>query len=482
MGRGTLIESPPPRVRSTSAAELVAAFALGSIGPQVAALAGPPQCGIDIHTLYYRTVGAMGEATTASGALMVPTGAAAVCQGARPIMLYAHGTTTNRAFDIANFDDPDNAEGPLIAAIFASQGYIVVAPNYAGYDRSTLGYHPYLHADQQSKDMIDALTAARTALPMTIAPTVRDSGKLFITGYSQGGYVAMATHRAMQSAGMAVTASAPMSGPYALAAFGDIVFNGSVDLGAPIFFVMVLSGYQRAYGNLYTNTADVFSAGYASGIDTLLPSTSSRGTLYAEGRLPRRELFSDTPPDPVYAAITPATLPAEMAPVYALGFGPAALLTNSYRLGYLQDMQANPDGGLPTTTTGVPAATPAHPLRQAFKANDLRNWSPVSPVLLCAGTEDPTVFYSNTQLMQGYWALAAATAPVSVLDLDAAAADGERFAAIKDGFTAAKNLLAATAVVAGASDGGAMAVAEAYHSSLVPPFCLAAARSFFGDF
>ena len=36
----------------------------------------------------------------------------------------------------------------------------------------------------------------------------------------------MATHRAMQAAGMTVTASAPMSGPYALSAFVDAVFRG----------------------------------------------------------------------------------------------------------------------------------------------------------------------------------------------------------------------------------------------------------------
>jgi hypothetical protein len=54
--------------------------------------------------------------------------------------------------------------------MFAAEGYIVVAPNYVGYDTSTLGYHPYLNADQQSKDMIDALTAARSALPTADAP------------------------------------------------------------------------------------------------------------------------------------------------------------------------------------------------------------------------------------------------------------------------------------------------------------------------
>ena len=58
-----------------------------------------------------------------------------------------------------------NDEGLLLAAVFAASGYIVVAPNYVGYDISTLGYHPYLDAVQQSDDMIDALKAARSALP-----------------------------------------------------------------------------------------------------------------------------------------------------------------------------------------------------------------------------------------------------------------------------------------------------------------------------
>src|SRR6185503_21097444 len=126
----------------------------------------------------------------------------------------------------------DNSEGLSIAAVFAATGYIVVAPNYAGYDSSSLGYHPYLNADQQSKDVIDALAAARSALPVSSAPTVMDSGKLLITGYSQGGFVAMAMHKAMQAAGMTVTASAPMSGPYALEAFGDAIFRGNVSESA----------------------------------------------------------------------------------------------------------------------------------------------------------------------------------------------------------------------------------------------------------
>src|SRR5258708_33143614 len=96
--------------------------------------------------------------------------------------------------------------------------------------------------------MIDALRAASTALQLSSLTTVKDNGQLFITGYSQGGYVAMATHRAMQVAGMKVTASAPMSGPYALAAFVDAVFYGQVNGGAPASSGVTLGAYQALYG------------------------------------------------------------------------------------------------------------------------------------------------------------------------------------------------------------------------------------------
>ena len=49
---------------------------------------------------------------------------------------------------------------------------------------------------------------------------------------------------------------------------------------------------------------------------------------------------------------------------------------------------------------------------------------------------------------------------------------------LKDGFQLAKAAVAADAIAHGATDGGAFAVAQAYHVSLVAPFCVAAARSF----
>lgn len=446
---------------------------------QLLSLSGTPVCDVLMYHIEYETVGGANEPTTASAALLVPSGFGAQCTGARPIVLYAHGTTTDRAFNMASLQ---NTETLFLAAMFAAQGYIVVAPNYAGYDSSTLTYHPYLIADQQSKDMIDALSAARTALPFASATLTKDSGQLFITGYSQGGYVAMATHRAMEAAGMKVTASVPMSGPYALAAFVDAVFYGEVNGGAPVSATFLLTAYQAAYGNIYAHPEDVFDPKYAAGIESVLPSTLPRSALYSQGKLPQYALFSPVPPAPQFADITPPTTPTNLAAVFSLGFGDDPLIQNSFRLSYLLDAQAHPDGGFPTNTTGLPAESPGLSWRQALQRNDLRNWVPVAPVLLCGGDDDPIVFWLNTELMQEYWAAhASGAASIDVLDLESAASANDPYASLKQGFSLAKDLVAADAVAQGATDGGDRAVAEAYHTTLAAPFCFAAAKSFIAN-
>lgn len=471
--RGQLLGTPT-MTGAFSPSDLLSDLSGDPLGKLLFQLTFSPTCTVNVYHFEYQTVGGAGESTTASAALMVPTGNNAMCQGARPIAMYAHGTNTTKTFNMAALQG--NSEALLMASIFASQGYIVVAPNYAGYDTSTLGYHPYVNADQQSKDTIDSLAAAKSAFATANA---NDNGKLYITGYSQGGFVAMATHKAMQAAGTAVTAAAPMSGPYALAAFGDAIFAGEVNTSGPLNFNLLVTSYQHSYMNVYTAATDVYAPQYASTADELLPSAMGISAVYNQGQLPQNALFDSTPPSPAYASMTPATNPANLAPVFAMGFGANALVTNAYRLSYLQDAAANPDGGFPTMGTGLPAASPANALRQDLKTNDLRSWSPTAPVLLCAGNSDPTVFYLNTQLMQNYWTTSAPSAPVTVLDVDSSVASNDPYANEKNGFAVAKTAVAAAAVIGGATDGGAMAVLEDYHAGLVPPFCLYAVKSFF---
>jgi hypothetical protein len=478
--RGQLLTNPPTLLASYSAADLLGLLGVDPLGQELLTLAYSPVCTVDVYRLQYETVGGKSEPAMTTGALMVPSGSASTCTGPRPIVEYAHGTSPDKNYDIAQLSGSNaSSEGLILAAVFAAEGYIVVAPNYAGYDSSTLSYHPYLVGAQQADDMMDALTAARSALPVSRAPSVTDNHKLYVTGYSQGGYVAMATHRALQAAGQIVSASAPMSGPYALAAFGDAVFLGEVNLSATENVALLANGYQNVYGNLYSQATDVFALPYATDIAGLLPSTTPISTIYSEDLLPQSALFSSAPPATQYASITPATTPADLATVFAQGFGSAYLITNAYRLAYLQDRQANPDGGFPTTTTGLPAAAPANALRQDLKTNDLRNWTPTAPLLLCAGDQDPDVFFFDTQLMQGYWVKNSPSAPFSVVDIDSSATTNDPYADEKIGFAAAVAAVEVAAIAGGAGDGGHGAVLAHYHAQLVPPFCLAAVKSFF---
>lgn len=309
-----------------------------------------------------------------------------------------------------------------------AQGYIVVAPNYAGYVGSTLPYHPYLNAAQQSTDMIDCLIAARAALSsLAMGSGVSDNGRLFLTGYSQGGFVAMATHKAMQAANMTVTASAPMSGPYALEAMGDAVMFGSVNIGSTAFLPLITTSYQHAYGNIYNATTDIYSTTYATGIDTLLPNALPLTTLFSENKLPELALFNSTTPVTGNATVD-AALAVPANPLFAAGFGNPYLLLNTERVQYALDAIASPDGAVPTPMAGVPLAAAAqYPLRAAFKTNDTRSWEPngTTPILMCGGHDDPTVFYSvNALTMEAYWPSLVSNGLVSALDVDPGAALG----------------------------------------------------------
>ena len=126
-----------------------------------------------------------GEATFAvSGGLMLPQGiSGAKLKG---VVTYFHGTTFDKAMVGSNYDG--SGETRLLAEVFASQGYVVVIPDYVGQGADWQNVHPYvLYPQVSAKTAVDMLAA--------VAPTIRaqyplDAGaqlKLFSAGYSEGG-------------------------------------------------------------------------------------------------------------------------------------------------------------------------------------------------------------------------------------------------------------------------------------------------------
>jgi hypothetical protein len=442
---------------------------------------------------------------------MVPRGSTAQCRRRRPIVLYTHGTEIDRAADISALGNPGNpAYGTAIgvALVFAAQGYIVVAPNYAGYDVSRLTYHPYLNRIQQSQDAIDSLAAGRQLLRQIGGP-VSDNGKLFVTGYSQGGFVSMATLQALEEQGRPATAGAPMSGPYAMLAMADEAFLGHPDFGGTAYMPMVVNSYAHLeHGSI--DPRQILSTAF-QGAATLFPGKvgyDGFGKLVAAGAIPESALFQSESSGAGVPGFSAQQYPALAAlpagpPLYKAGFDPSRyLVSTTFRAAYVADIDANPDSGAPPDGSAPKLATvvptmPAHPrllLRRDLEANDLRNYTPSMPLLMCGGNADPEVFWDQgAGLMTAVLQSKLAAHPglrFATLDLDIGAGTtgtyvehglttsqnaelGSIAARLQAGFTAFQH-----AVV---TSRGARVGMEAYHTDEVP-YCMVAARAFFDQY
>ena len=166
-----------------------------------------PVYDVDNYRIIYLTTDRQGRETVASGLVSVPAKAA----GAKsPVLSYQHATIYRDA------EAPSNAVSAAEPAIaVASLGYVVVAADYVGYGASKGQPHPYLLAAPSASAVVDLLTAARTWRRRN---NVVDNGQLFLTGYSEGGYVSVAAHRALQASRSvhlaSLVAAAPGAGPY----------------------------------------------------------------------------------------------------------------------------------------------------------------------------------------------------------------------------------------------------------------------------
>jgi hypothetical protein len=96
---------------------------------------------------------------------------------------------------------------------------------------------------------------------------------------------------------------------------------------------------------------------------------------------------------------------------------------------------------------------------------------------MCGGANDPTVNFLSTRATAGYFSARGMPASaLTVVDLEDSSAN-DAFSAARAGFAMAKSNLAAS--TPGTPADQASAVTQAYHGTLVPPFCMASARGFF---
>jgi pimeloyl-ACP methyl ester carboxylesterase len=201
----------------------------------------PAQNAVKLYRVTYASVipERGNQPTIASGLLAIPdTGASSF-----PMMSYQHGTVYGKQ-QVPSFPE-QSPETQLALAQFAGQGYIVIGADYFGMGISK-DHEGYMVKGSHQQATYDMLVAARAVLAhMKIA-----SPKLFIGGWSQGGFVTMAFLEKLESAGVPVTAAATASAPLdvyaALSGFLDFPRKNDADWVTTLFILSSFS-YENYY-------------------------------------------------------------------------------------------------------------------------------------------------------------------------------------------------------------------------------------------
>lgn len=283
-----------------------------------------------VYRMIYNT-SYKGEPVQASGLIGIPSDHTL----GMAIASLHHGTSIEKS------DSPSTSpDDYYFLSAMSVTGMITLIPDFLGFGASEQLLHPYYVQEGEAVPVVDMIHAA-VELMEDSAYTWND--KLYLTGYSEGGYVTMATHKYIQEhpeEGLTVTASAPAAGGYDLMHMKNY-FTAQEIYKQPYYIAYVVSAYKSWYKWTDPFTT-FFQEPYASRIPTLFDGSIGGGQINKQ-------------------------------------------LTRQIK-DYLQpDMINSFDTDEKYTV-----------FKQALKDNSLLDWTPMAPVRMTHGTADITVPYSNS--------------------------------------------------------------------------------------
>ena len=173
---------------------------------------------VNAYKLEYITRNSANALVKVSGLLAIPDKTSA-----SPILSFQHGTI------FKNADAPTSHLGVSEDSVeigLASLGYIVFSADYVGYGSSLGQSHPYLLKQPSADVVLDLLQAGKKLLQES---NIETTSQLFMTGYSQGGYVTMAALKELQEnprEGLLATGVVLGAGPYDVNTTLDVLTRG----------------------------------------------------------------------------------------------------------------------------------------------------------------------------------------------------------------------------------------------------------------
>ncbi|MBD2753348.1 alpha/beta hydrolase family protein [Spirosoma validum] len=238
---------PPSQVQTLVSGSLIGEYSISQLRNRFTGVLAPLQIfirySIKAYRLEYTTTNTDGKTIKASGALIVPTVTTAV-----PMLSMQHGTITSDSDAPSNFQS--SSEAYTYGSVFASQGYIIAAPDYIGYGASKDLPHPYEHRNGLATASLDMLRAAREFLSNQ---NINWDKRLFLAGYSEGGYATMALQKKIEeetTGEFNLVASSCGAGAYDKPAFMKQILNEKTTGVDYInrLYIWVLLTYDRIYG------------------------------------------------------------------------------------------------------------------------------------------------------------------------------------------------------------------------------------------
>ena len=209
--------------------------------------------------IQYNTLNQNNEPVVASGLLVIPSASdeykaylASVGKAFSVSMINEnHGTIFTNAeaptsVEVSN-GLPDYPTAVLMTGI---AGFAAVIPDYIGYGDTNDIVHPYMLKKDSVQVSVDMIKASMKYM--------EDSGialnyQLYVSGYSQGGYNAMAVGQSIDGGSVpkvTLKGVAPMDGPYSIEALGDQVIDANATMLYPAFLGYLANSYAYYYDDV----------------------------------------------------------------------------------------------------------------------------------------------------------------------------------------------------------------------------------------
>ena len=209
--------------------------------------------GLEYVKVTYQTTTASGEVIPVTGLAILPK--AGLGDDQVPILALQHPTQIERKYSPSMFTATnmwgDNEFTVPFASLYALGGYAVLLADYPGMGVNT-NVHPYC-TESLANCVVDIIRAGRDLIK-TNSVYAQWDGRVYLSGYSEGGYATLMSARDLQTRytnEFTVSGVAGLDGPYSLSdTMRTIMMTADTGYTAPYFLPYVINGYDSVYRSL----------------------------------------------------------------------------------------------------------------------------------------------------------------------------------------------------------------------------------------